>query len=216
MEAAADGLIGDNTMVATTVGAARIGMNASVQQLAVNDANFSLITATILDYVNEPVTTEGVTINFSRSGPGELYVTESQTGTSRNTDAEGKAYILLKAGSTEGQVVITATAPDLSITGTITINIGGGGQDYPNLNIYPNPLPKDGSGSMTFTGLTDSSVLCIYTLSGKLVRKIEQVTNGTISWNGTNTDTNPITPGLYIFTLTDADGQKRSGKIVIR
>ena len=66
---------------------------------------------------------------------------------------------------------------------------------------------------MRFANLDTDATLKIYTLSGKLVSKLEGV--GEITWDGKNTNQESIVPGLYIYVLSDKLGNKKSGKLAI-
>jgi hypothetical protein len=56
----------------------------------------------------------------------------------------------------------------------------------------------------------------IFTISGKLVKKIllGAGENDAI-WDVLNEDGNSITTGLYIYSITDGKGNKKTGKLAI-
>jgi hypothetical protein len=67
---------------------------------------------------------------------------------------------------------------------------------------------------MKFTNLTSEATVKIYTLSGKLVRSLTESEEEVI-WDVLNEDGNSITTGLYIYSITDSDGNKKTGKLAI-
>ena len=84
---------------------------------------------------------------------------------------------------------------------------------FGNVKVWPNPfVPKSGS-PVRFVNLDTDATLKIYTLSGKLVSKLDGV--GEITWDGKNTNQESIAPGLYIYVLSDNQGNKKSGKLAI-
>jgi hypothetical protein len=101
-----------------------------------------------------------------------------------------------------------------------TVSSGGGGNGSDNgelgAKVYPNPFII-GSSQMTFSiNDTTGGKIKIYTINGKLVKKLyipEGVSQG--SWNITNEDGNGIKSGLYIYTVTDGNGNKKTGKLAI-
>jgi ligand-binding sensor domain-containing protein len=76
---------------------------------------------------------------------------------------------------------------------------------------YPNPyVIRYGYETVrfNFSGLSE---VRIFTLSGELVREIPV----TGVWDGKNADNKPVASGVYIFTLTDLDGNTGRGKILL-
>jgi hypothetical protein len=83
--------------------------------------------------------------------------------------------------------------------------------------VYPNPYKLADTTQMTFalSSATGGSIK-IYTLSGKLVKNISVTSGNTDAlWNLTNESGNRINGGLYVYIMSDSDGNKRTGKIVI-
>jgi hypothetical protein len=88
----------------------------------------------------------------------------------------------------------------------------GGGID---VKAYPNPV--SGGGQITFSvgGATGGEVK-IYTINGKLVKELViQSGASEVDWDVLNEDGNSITTGLYLYTVTDGDGNKKTGKLAI-
>jgi hypothetical protein len=83
--------------------------------------------------------------------------------------------------------------------------------------VYPNPYKLTDAAQMTFalSSATGGSIK-IYTLSGKLVKNISVTSGNTDAlWNLTNETGNRINGGLYVYIMSDSDGNKKTGKIVI-
>jgi hypothetical protein len=86
-----------------------------------------------------------------------------------------------------------------------------------NVKVYPSPLVLSKGGQMTFSvgGATGGEVK-IYTINGKLVRELAIGTGESeVSWDVLNEDGDSITTGLYLYTITDGDGNKETGKLAI-
>jgi len=85
--------------------------------------------------------------------------------------------------------------------------------NFNNFVVFPNPLKKSRDGStIEFLGLPEDVTICIYDISGNLVKYIE---NQTASWQweaGKEVDS-----GIYIYIIEDKNGNQITGKIgVIR
>lgn len=85
-----------------------------------------------------------------------------------------------------------------------------------NVNVHPNPWRSDkhAGKNMIFDGLTVGTSLKIFTMSGHKVKEIH--TDGpSVSWNLTNDSGDKVGSGIYIYVLTDQQGDKTRGKIAI-
>jgi hypothetical protein len=83
--------------------------------------------------------------------------------------------------------------------------------------VYPNPYKLADTSQMTFAlSSTAGGSVKIYTLSGKLVKNIPVTSGNTDAlWNLTNETGNRINGGLYVYIMSDSDGNKKTGKVVI-
>jgi hypothetical protein len=89
--------------------------------------------------------------------------------------------------------------------------------DEIDVKVYPNPLVASKGGQMTFSvgGATGGEVK-IYTISGKLVKKLLIGTGESeVDWDVLNEGGNSITAGLYLYSITDGDGNKKTGKLAV-
>jgi hypothetical protein len=85
------------------------------------------------------------------------------------------------------------------------------------VRVYPNPFVFISGGNMTFMlEETKGADLKIYTISGKLVKKLA-VGSGQnqVNWNLSNEAGKSIIPGLYLYVVTDSAGNRKAGKLVI-
>jgi hypothetical protein len=83
--------------------------------------------------------------------------------------------------------------------------------------VYPNPYSPSKGSSMRFSvDGTGGGEVRIYTISGRLVKKL-LIQSGVseVNWDVLNEEGNSITAGLYIYTVTDGDGNKKTGKLAI-
>jgi hypothetical protein len=90
--------------------------------------------------------------------------------------------------------------------------LGTGGID---VKVYPNPV--SGGGQITFSvGAATGGEVKVYTVSGKLVKELAIGTGESeVGWDVLNEDGNSITAGLYLYTITDGAGNKKTGKLAI-
>jgi hypothetical protein len=94
----------------------------------------------------------------------------------------------------------------------ITLAAGGGDT---GAKVYPNPYRLSGTSNMTFSLDSGPGEVRIYSLSGKLVKKLALSGGSDAVWNMTNESGNRINGGLYIYIMSDSVGSKKTGKIVV-
>ena len=110
--------------------------------LTADGSSTSLITATVTNETGSPV--EGITVNFIiASGCGSLSVN------SNITDTNGNATVTYTAGTITGDVVIKATADNISNTTTITLIAGN--PAHISISASPDIIIADGLFSSTIT-----------------------------------------------------------------
>ncbi|MEK9149739.1 MAG: T9SS type A sorting domain-containing protein, partial [Candidatus Desantisbacteria bacterium] len=85
-----------------------------------------------------------------------------------------------------------------------------------DIRVWPNPYRSDKSSDPFIVfELPDGCRLCIYTISGRLIKEFEK-TLGKTKWMLDNQDGEPVTSGMYIY-LIEQNGKKVTGEIgVIR
>jgi hypothetical protein len=82
--------------------------------------------------------------------------------------------------------------------------------------VYPNPWRSDkhSGQSVTFANLPSGSTVKIFTVSGHLARDLGTV-NGSVAWDLTNDSGDKVASGIYIYLITDSQGDKARGKVAI-
>ena len=88
--------------------------------------------------------------------------------------------------------------------------------------VYPNPCYPGKGQIITITNLPLNSKVYIYTISGELVRELNDVTeiteeggSATATWDLRNDAGNMVAQGVYIYLIPEATGDRRTGKIAI-
>jgi hypothetical protein len=91
------------------------------------------------------------------------------------------------------------------------------GEDKIDVKAYPNPLVVSEGSQITFSvSSATGGEVKIYTISGKLVKKLLIASGDSeVNWDVLNEEGNSITAGLYIYSITDAEGNKKTGKLAI-
>jgi hypothetical protein len=100
---------------------------------------------------------------------------------------------------------------------------GGSGTTVSNLSavqIYPNPWRADKHAAhptVTFANLPSGSTMKIFTASGHLVRTLggQSLRLGTMTWDLTNDSGDKVASGIYLYLITDSQGDKVKGKLAV-
>jgi len=81
---------------------------------------------------------------------------------------------------------------------------------------YPSPWRSDRDSGIpiTFDQLSGNSTIDIFTISGHLVQSLT-TSNTSTTWYRTNKSGDTVASGLYFYVITNDQGQKASGKLVI-
>jgi hypothetical protein len=83
-------------------------------------------------------------------------------------------------------------------------------------HVYPNPWRSDrhSGNPVTFDGLTIGTDIKIFTVSGHKV--VELHTDGpSVQWTLTNDSGGKVASGIYIYLITDSQGDKVRGKVAV-
>jgi len=86
-----------------------------------------------------------------------------------------------------------------------------------NVRVYPNPWRSDKHGghpSITFDGLTIGTTIKIFTVSGHKV-KVLKTDARSIPWDLTNDAGDKVASGVYVYLITDSQGDKVKGKVAV-
>ena len=89
--------------------------------------------------------------------------------------------------------------------------------DLSTAHVYPNPFkPSLGQIKIFFANLTTHTKLKIFNVSGELVYEDDKDTPaGELSWDVKNSKGEPIASGVYIYMITNNNGQTKKGKLAI-
>lgn len=106
--------------------------------------------------------------------------------------------------------VDTGGAPAL-----VLVNVTARG-DLGAAHCYPVPFRRAaGHTRITFTALTRSASVRIYTVSGELVRALEKNDSGeTLDWDLKNSRGQAVASGVYVFTVKSGS-RKNDGKLMV-
>lgn len=112
---------------------------------------------------------------------------------------------------TAGNMSITAGWSPVAVIPPITAKT-----DLSAAHCYPVPFkPSLGHTKITFTNLTYSARIRIYTLSGELVRVLDKNDSGkTLDWDVRNARDSAVDSGVYLWLIENAV-QKKKGKLMI-
>ena len=87
--------------------------------------------------------------------------------------------------------------------------------DLRNVVVYPNPfIPSEAyQGCLKFINLTPEATIRIYSIAGDLVWTEEIHDGGAATWCGTNDGMEPVASGVYIYVVTNRNGEEATGRI---
>jgi hypothetical protein len=135
-----------------------------------------------------------------------------------------RAYYLLNDNPTWMPVMSSRLDPEKR---TVTFEVSrfeiirlmtGSSHDLNGVIVYPNPFrPRSAKDNvLKFIGLTDNVDIKIYTLSGDVVwSKHIGLTGGGATWDGRNLEGREVSSGLYVYQITNSDGEKAIGRISV-
>jgi hypothetical protein len=143
------------------------------------------------------------------SGPVALLVFQPAT-----LAAEGLAYLDLTQA--RAAAASAAAVPISAGGGSIRIDIPGQAADLSRVKAYPNPFrPGQGHTGIIFQPLTSECTLRIYKLTGELVREFSGTRGGLALWDAGNAAGHPVASGVYLYTISNSQGERKNGKVVI-
>lgn len=88
--------------------------------------------------------------------------------------------------------------------------------DLSNIRVYPNPWRSDkySGNPITFDQLTGNVTIKIFTVSAHLIKTLGPA-SGSITWDLSTDGGTQAASGLYIYLVTDDQGNKTKGKLAI-
>jgi len=125
----------------------------------------------------------------------------------------------------QGMYIVAISASNSGGTGTATLSItinpaGSGvipaGSDLASMRVYPNPWRKDKHAGhpITFDQMGLGSDIKIFTVSGHKVKELDG-SSGSVTWDLTNNNGDPVASGIYLYLIKDSQGNKATGKVAI-
>ena len=89
--------------------------------------------------------------------------------------------------------------------------------DLNEVIVYPNPARTAvGNNQVTFDNLTADVTIKIFRVNTGLVKEIKaDNTNGKVVWDLTNDGGEKVGSAVYIYLVTNSNGQKIKGKLAI-
>jgi hypothetical protein len=101
-------------------------------------------------------------------------------------------------------------APPTGGTGTTVSNLSA-------VQVYPNPWRSDKHNGfpITFAQLPTGSTIKIFTASGHIVKTLSTQTSVLSTWDLTNDSGDKVASGVYIYLITDSQGDKVRGKVAV-
>jgi photosystem II stability/assembly factor-like uncharacterized protein len=79
---------------------------------------------------------------------------------------------------------------------------------------YPNPA-RPGDAGITFANLPDGASLTLYNIAGERVFERSYIVGNETLWTLVNDRGNPVASGIYIYRVTDGDGNHATGKVAV-
>jgi subtilisin family serine protease len=84
-----------------------------------------------------------------------------------------------------------------------------------NVRVHPNPFRASrGDPNVLFDQMAAASTVKIFTVSGQWVKTL-RAPGGSIVWDLTNDSGDPVASGLYLYLVTDDQGNKTRGKLTL-
>ena len=119
------------------------------------------------------------------------------------------------AGQYSVQVTATNLAGRTSLAASTTVNLVA--TDLALVNVYPDPWRADqhSGHDLTFGEIPLGSTVKIFTVSGRWVQTIAESGSGKATWDLKNADGEKVQSGLYLYLVTDPQGDQSRGKFAI-
>ncbi len=88
--------------------------------------------------------------------------------------------------------------------------------DLSHSRVRPNPWRSDqhSGNPVTFDQITAGSTVKIFTVSGHWVKTLDSP-NGTAAWDLTTNSGEKVASGIYLYLITDGQGNKAHGKFAV-
>ena len=150
---------------------------------------------------------------------GDLKISALSTASGGRMAANGSLVVnaVYIGGLTYSGVVLTGGNLSVTTGGTpALVTFETAKNDLSGAHCYPVPFkPSAGHTKITFTNLTKTVRIRIYTISGELVRTLNKAdTSDSLDWNVRNAQGAAVDSGVYLY-LIESTSQPRKGKLMI-
>ena len=188
-------LLGSKSGTVTYPGYHIIDLDSSVRLTSGDD--FAVVVKFTTPGYDWPIPIEYPISGYSdaaTANPGESYASSDGTSWTDITSIWSNTNVCIKA-------IARIVLPSPNLTGLV---------------VYPNPFESaKGHTRVTFQALTEEVIIRIFALSGELVRKAELAFQYSWDWDGKNMNGEDLARGIYIWVVTNAAGEEKSGKIAV-
>jgi hypothetical protein len=82
--------------------------------------------------------------------------------------------------------------------------------------VFPQPFRPSKHGHLVFGGLPREAQLRIYSITGALIRKAEDIDTGGFLWDGRNLGGKLVASGVYLYVIDSNKGRKTGKFVVVR
>lgn len=147
-----------------------------------------------------------------------------EVDTSDTNYSDGKLYSYTRALSSTGEdysyYFEAKDVYDVQALGTPTSELSGPNMvlsaNLENLVVYPNPFePTRGHNGIVFAGLTTDTTIRIFDLSGQEVLGKDVNWQMSWTWDVRNEQGEAVARGVYVYLITNRQGEKKIGKIAV-
>ena len=142
---------------------------------------------------------------------------QSRVSSANSIAASGSAVQPLTAGLSIGSYQVTVSVMDgnnpvATVSGQITFT----NADLSGVKVYPNPWRSDkhAGKSVTFANLPERPLVKLFTVGRHKVRGLNE-TGGQAPWDLTNDSGDKVASGIYVYLITDGQGNKVKGKVAV-
>ena len=150
---------------------------------------------------------------------GSSTLTSLSTASGGSTASAGTLalYAAYIGGLTDSGAPLVAGNSSLATGGTpALVTFDTAKADLSGAHCYPVPFkPSAGHTKITFTALTSTARIRIYTISGELVRTLRKAgADDFIDWDVRNERGAEVDSGVYLY-LIDGGGKPKTGKLMV-
>jgi hypothetical protein len=134
-------------------------------------------------------------------------------------DPDAASWVVLDSRVDTAARTITAVTPHLSkfaVVEPVAVS------HLANVRVFPNPYKPgsgtsfDRAGGMMFSNLTADAKIQVYAVTGELVFEGEETDgDGRYEWPAVNSSGEKVASGVYVFRITNAAGEKKTGKLAV-